>query len=115
MEQPTPLEQTDGFGVSRIPGGLAVSGAIDMATWAALAGVLGDLAGGDAAAGEVVLDLTEVTFIDSHGVELIAQAARGLDGGRRLVVRGAPLPMLRIADILHLDQEPRLAFEGPPA
>ena len=114
MEQETPPERATGLGASRIPGGLAVSGAIDIATWPALADLLRDLAV-SATTGEIVLDLSGVTFIDSHGTEMIARLARDLGQGRRLVVRGAPPPMLRIADILHLDREPRLAIEAPSA
>ena len=110
MEHKTPLDRADRFGTSRIPGGLALSGTIDLATWPALAEALGSVAACEAP--EVVLDLSGVGFVDSHGVSLIVDSARGLGPARRLLVRGAPPTMLRIADVLNLRREPRLRIEG---
>jgi anti-anti-sigma factor len=61
---------------------------------------------------EVILDLSELSFIDSNGVRIIAEAARAMAPGRRLVIRSAPLSFLRIAQIFNLDRESGLILEG---
>jgi anti-anti-sigma factor len=57
---------------------VGVTGEIDLATRATLeAGIMGGLADPDV--GTVVVDLTEVTFLDSSGVSVLLQGRRAAD------------------------------------
>lgn len=93
-------------------GGLAVSGEADVATWPALSNALRRIADTVDEGEDARLDLTGLSFIDGHAVGLIALAARRLGRSRRLLVRGAPPTLLRIAEILDLDHEPGLVLQG---
>jgi anti-anti-sigma factor len=95
------------LGLSTVPSGTAtaVSGEVDPVTWTALQNALRGVAATVGPRQEIVLDLSELEFIDAHGVGLIAQAARELGPARRLVLRGAPQVLLRIAEVLGLDAE----------
>ena len=75
-----------------VPGfvGLAVTGEIAEATCGELESALGVVSEG----GSVVLDLSECTFIDSKGLDVIARGAtRLLEDGRQLIVQGARGPV----------------------
>lgn len=96
--------------VTPMEGGVALSGEVDLSTWPTLRNALSRLsARGD---GDVVLDVAGLSFIDTNGMTLIQEAARDLDGSRRLVVRGATPMMFRVAEILGLDREPGLVIRG---
>lgn len=101
-------------GLSLVPaaGGMAISGEVDVNTWAALSNALRGLAERAADGQQVVLDLAGLSFIDGHGVALIARTARALGPSQGLVLHGAPPTLLRIAEVLHLDREPRLVVAG---
>ena len=86
--------------------GMAVSGEIDVASWAPLAAALRRAVARAGRGQQVLLDLTELAFIDGHGVGLIVEAARALGPARRLLLRGAPPSLLRIAEVLRLEREP---------
>ncbi|MGH2682136.1 MAG: STAS domain-containing protein [Actinomycetota bacterium] len=92
--------------------GTAVPAEVDVATWATLSSVLRRIVDAVEDGQEGVLDLTGLSFIDGHGVRLIAEAARQLGPSKRLVIRGAPKSLLRIGEILGLDREPGLRIEG---
>jgi anti-anti-sigma factor len=100
-----------GLRIEPAAGGLAVSGEADVATWPALSNALRRLADTVAEGPDARLDLTGLSFIDGHAVGLIALAARRLGRSRRLLVRGAPPTLLRIAEILNLDHEPGLVLQ----
>jgi anti-anti-sigma factor len=91
----------DEFSVSRRRAGDAIvvapAGEIDLATIDALQAAI-DVAATDAET--VVLDLREVTFIDSAGLRLVLQSSRAIGGFG--VVRG-PREVQRIFDLVGLD------------
>jgi anti-sigma B factor antagonist len=71
----------------------------------------------DAAAGEakqVVLDLREVSFIDSAGLRLVVQSSRSLEagGGTLTVVRG-PREVQRVFDLVGLDGRVAMLDQPP--
>jgi len=92
---------------------VTVTGEFDMA----LAGMVRQRLGAHLEADEVILDLSQVTFIDSTGLGVIAQANRVLNSGevKRLRVIGKQPPVLELfeaagmADLLEPDRraEPR--------
>jgi anti-anti-sigma factor len=73
---------------------VTVSGEFDMA----LAGLVRQRIGAHLDADEVILDLSQVTFIDSTGLGVIAQANRILNSGelQRLRVIGKQPPVLQV-------------------
>jgi anti-anti-sigma factor len=73
---------------------VTVTGEFDMA----LAGLVRQRLGAHLEADDVVLDLTQVSFIDSTGLGVIAQANRILNSGevRRLRVIGNHPPILEV-------------------
>lgn len=98
--------------VAATGGGLAVSGEVDVGTWAAFSNALRRAVLGVEEGRDVVLDLGRLSFVDVHGLRLIVQAARTLPRGSRLLVRGAPPTAVRMGRVLGLDREPRLILEG---
>lgn len=106
------MEPAPEFSVTRRPSGEAVVvapvGEIDLATVDELAQAL------DAAreeAGSVVLDLREVTFMDSAGLRLVLEASRA--GGAFAVVRG-PREVQRLFDLVGLDERRLTMLDQPP-
>src|SRR6476646_11932779 len=73
---------------------VTVTGEFDMA----LAGMVRQRLGAHLEADEVVLDLSQVTFIDSTGLGVIAQANRLLNSGevKRLRLIGKQPPVLEV-------------------
>ncbi|MFF2148343.1 STAS domain-containing protein [Kitasatospora sp. NPDC058190] len=60
--------------------------------------------------GEVVLDLSEVTFMDCSGLGILVQARNQADhSGKRLVLRGVGHPVARLLKLTGLTR--RLAAE----
>src|SRR4051795_7692172 len=90
---------------------VTVTGEFDMA----IAGLVRQRLGAHMDADEVILDLSQVTFIDSTGLGVIAQANRVLNSGevRRLRVIGDHPPVLAmfeaagLADLLEPDRRTR--------
>jgi anti-anti-sigma factor len=99
------------LGLSVVPtrAGMAVSGEVDLATWATFSNALRRLVGTAVAGREIVLDLDGLRFIDAHGASLLADTARDLRPSRRLVLNGAPPSLRRIVTILRLDRDGDLA------
>jgi anti-sigma B factor antagonist len=62
----------------------------------------------------VILDLRQVTFIDSAGVRLVVEGAQELaaQGGELVVVRGGP-DVRRVFDLVGLDGRVRM-LDAPP-
>jgi anti-anti-sigma factor len=81
---------------------VTVTGEFDMT----LAGLVRQRLGAHLEADEVVLDLSQVTFIDSTGLGVIAQANRVLNSGevRRLRVIGRQPPVLEVFQAAGLEQ-----------
>ena len=103
----------DEFSVSRRRAGDAIvvapAGEIDLATIDALE------AGVDAAleeAGHLVLDLREVTFIDSAGLRLVLETSR--KATRFSVVRG-PREVQRVFGLVGLEERLETLDQPPPA
>jgi anti-anti-sigma factor len=97
--------------IAPAPGGLALSGEVDAANWGTLSQGLRtclDLSQGES---DVMVDLAGLSFIDAHGVGVIAEAANGLGRSRRLALRQAPRILVRIAGILDVDRDPSLVIE----
>jgi anti-sigma B factor antagonist len=101
------------FSVSRRRAGDGVAvvavGEIDLVTVDAVQAEI------DAARGEtrvVLLDLRDVTFIDSAGVRLVLEGSRALAaaGGELVVVRGGP-EVRRVFDLVGLDSRVKMVDE----
>lgn len=90
---------------------MTVTGEFDMT----IAGLVRQRLGAHMEADEIILDLSQVTFIDSTGLGVIAQANRILNSGevRRLRVIGDHPPILQVfhaaglADLLEPDRRAR--------
>lgn len=101
---------SDPLTVREIAGGWAVVGEIDASTAPTLEAALADLPEG----GEpVVLDLGDVTFIDSSGLRvLIALASRASDGGRSVKIDRPSPTVARLLEITGLAEMFGLESDG---
>ena len=102
-------EQRDQITVSQQNSVVTVAGEIDLAT-------AGDMEKGvldaEAAGSPLVIDLREVTFIDSTGISvLVGAAARSEERGQRCTVRAVQPMMRRVFRLMAL--EVILDFEPP--
>jgi len=62
--------------------------------------------------GEVKLDVSELTFIDSSGLHAIVACARGTNGSGALIVEGASANMLRMFEITELAKHADIEIRG---
>jgi anti-anti-sigma factor len=86
---------------------VGLSGELDLATSPRLQAELRAVEASDA--GEIVLDLADLSFIDSSGLRLIIGAeARSRANGKRLALRRAQAPVHRIFELT--DTVERLPF-----
>lgn len=90
---------------------LSVSGELDLATAPRLRDQVAYVAA--TPAGNVVLDLTEVTFMDCTALGVLVQARVTL--GDRLWLRGLPRPVLRLLALTGLEATFALLPAVPPA
>jgi anti-sigma B factor antagonist len=90
------------FTISRFDGGSGVKviGELDAAT----APQLTDALSGASLDSEVVLDLSELTFLDSSGVRVIIELAATRNGNGPVVISEASPAVVRVFEILGLDQ-----------
>ena len=106
------MEPAAEFSVTRRASGEAVVvapvGEIDLATVDALAQAL---AAAREEAQSVVLDLREVTFMDSAGLRLVLETSRA--GAEFAVVRG-PREVQRLFDLVGLDERRLTMLDQPP-
>jgi anti-anti-sigma factor len=66
-------------------------------------------------AGDLTLDLAEVTFIDSAAIAVFARAARALEGRGRLFLL-SPSREVRLAlEMVQLDHRPNIEIVAEPA
>jgi anti-sigma B factor antagonist len=87
-----------------------VSGEIDLATAPSLRECLAALVG------DVVVDLTEVSFVDSSAIALlIAEHKRRVTAGATLVLTGSSPMALRAFEITGVDQVLNLQVDSPAA
>jgi anti-anti-sigma factor len=63
--------------------------------------------------GDVLLDVSDLRFIDSSGVRALVQTAISLEGRGRLVLRRPQGPVLRVLDLMGLDKLGTLDIESP--
>ncbi len=80
---------------------LIVQGELDLATAPQLKWALTDVI--DAGVGQIVLDLSPVTFIDSTALGVLVGARRSLASGSRLAIVCANADVLRIFELTGLD------------
>jgi anti-anti-sigma factor len=99
-----------GLRVSPTDDGMAVRGEVDLSNWSIFSVTLDELIASDRR--EIVVDVSELSFIDGHGMGSLVAAARKLDPDRRLILRGALPIVMRIADILDVNDEPNIEIEG---
>jgi len=100
-----------GLRVTRTDLGVKIAGVVDVGTWHDLSGALHRVVRRPPAE-RIVLDVSELSFIDAHGLRLIAEAAESLSPPTRLAILHPPPGLVRIAEILELDRRPGLVFEG---
>jgi anti-sigma B factor antagonist len=100
------------FCISRLPGGygLKVVGELDVATATQLSDALDDVTSQP----DLVLDLSEVTFLDSCGVRSMLQATRTRNGAGPLVILNPSDAVTSLFDILALDQHPGIELRRTP-
>jgi anti-anti-sigma factor len=84
--------------------GLRLVGELDMATVPELEAAL------STATAPVVLDLAELSFIDSAGLHALVRYARALNGNGPLVLKNMPAQVRRVFELMKLDQHPVLAL-----
>lgn len=98
------VERADGAGASPVPQAV-LRGELDLAVcdraWETLEPVLDPQHG-------LILDVTDVGFIDSRGLNVLVRVLNSLDGGK-LVIRGASQRILRLLEVSGL--QPRVTIE----
>ena len=91
------------------PSGFRVAGDLDVSTVDLLADALEQAV---VAGGDLRIDLSEVDFVDSTGLQLLVRSARRLEDRGRLILV-APQPRVRLLfDYVLLDQRANVEVEG---
>ena len=90
------------FTIARLDGGngLKVAGELDVATASQLAEALREAS----SAGQVVLDLSELTFLDSCGIRAILELARAQNGNGPVIILNPSQAVRRVFDIIGIAQ-----------
>ena len=94
--------------IARSDGVLSLSGEIDLSVAEDVRAALVDASD----AGIRVIDVSEVTFIDSMGVRTLLMAARSLNGSGPLVLRDPSDSVRRVLDIMMPNGVPELEVEA---
>jgi anti-anti-sigma factor len=97
---------------TREPRGLRVSGEVDASNAVQLARAL---AAETAHGGDVTLDLADVAFLDSTGLEHLIRAARDLEGTGRLILVSPQDPIRRLFELVLLDRRSNVEIRPWPA
>jgi anti-anti-sigma factor len=61
---------------------------------------------------DIYLDLSDLKFIDAAGIRVLAQAAKQLSNGKRLILWSAPTFFKRLLFLLKLDESQGLRLAG---
>jgi anti-anti-sigma factor len=88
--------------------GLTISGEVDAWNVSAVAQTLQN----NLPAGDVYLDLTNLSFADVDGIRALMSLADNMDGERRIVVRGLPSTLRRVLELVGWSTMPRFVFES---
>ena len=90
------------FTIARLDGGngLKVAGELDLATSSQLTEALRDAS----SAGQVTLDLSELTFLDSSGIHAILELARTQNGNGPVIILNPSYAVTRVFDVVGIDQ-----------
>lgn len=97
------------FAITPTDEGVALSGSVDLQTWAAFGSSLHHVV--EEVEDDPVVDLADIAFIDAHGLGIIAESARTMRRGRRLVLRGLSPMLARVARAVGLHDEPNIVIE----
>jgi len=103
------MEQQPTFAVERLDGtrSALLTGELDLAVYdEALARVLDAFRG----PGDVTLDLSQLTFMDSTGIRLLIQLRRQLDPKYRIILRSPSPPVRKVLEAVGVTD---LGFELP--
>jgi anti-sigma B factor antagonist len=87
------------FRVTREERTLRLAGELDMATAPLLKSALAGLP----SEGPVSLDLSELTFLDSSGLNVLAQYGNSLNGQGPLVLANVPDPIVSVLEVVGFD------------
>jgi anti-anti-sigma factor len=94
---------------TREPRGLRLSGEVDVSNVPVLARAL---ATETAHGGDVTVDLAEVAFLDSTGLESLIRAARDLEGKGRLILVSPQGSVRRLFELVLLDQRSNVEIQN---
>jgi anti-anti-sigma factor len=104
--EPTPA--TVVFRVTpRSPGELVVAGEVDLSTADRLRETLDGVIPED----DLVLDLSEVTFLDAAGLRVLIERASSLPEGSVLILRFPQRIVRRLLQVASVDQHPSIRVE----
>lgn len=92
------------FHARAIEGGLEIGGDLDRSTGPQLTAALSRTS----FASELILDVSELTFVDSAGLRLIFEFAHTLNGDGPLVLRDPIAAVTRVLEIVGMDRDPRI-------
>jgi anti-anti-sigma factor len=85
--------------------GFRLTGEMDLASKEAFDEALVSESGRD---GDLTLDLSALTFIDSTGVQALIRAAENLHERGRLILRSPGKNVLRVFDLMRIDTAPNV-------
>lgn len=89
------------------PRGFRLAGELDIAGEAALTKALAAETG---RAGDLTLDLSALTFIDSVGVQALIKAAEDLQEDGRLILQAPGKTVRKVFELMRLDTVPNMAI-----
>jgi|tagenome__1003787_1003787.scaffolds.fasta_scaffold20805822_2 anti-anti-sigma factor len=112
-ERTVPRELT--ISRTETPRGLCLAGDLSSENAHLLTAALAALAAGDEAPGDLTLNLTDLSFVDTIGLHVIAHAALELDGGGRIILDSAEPWLRKVLLLSGIDVMPNVELtEGPP-
>lgn len=87
------------------PSTFRLVGELDLSTAPLLVGALEESLG---AGGDVVLDVSDLAFMDSTGIKTLLRLAQGLEGTGSLVLRSPTPAVRRVVELTRIDRIPNL-------